>query len=222
MDITSFTGSTPMENSVTSVHPVDRRSFIRNASNGVALGMLGTNTLHARPGPATTASLPAAWDMTWVDRLTGKYKAVFDSFDLNGGIALDNASVFMDGYREVYGATDADTQAVIVMRGNGVHMAFGDATWEKYGLAARLKTRGPANPFARQLAALRQRGAILLACNLAASYYAMAIAQAAGVDAGVVQTDVRENLIAGALLMPSGVFAVLRAEQAGCWPLKSA
>jgi hypothetical protein len=108
------------------------------------------------------------------------------------------------------------------MRGNGVHMAFGAELWDKYDLGRQLGLGVRANPYLQQIASMRKRGTILLACNLAANYYADGIAHRVGADSTSVREEIRTGLASGVILMPSGVFSVLRAQQAGCWFLKSA
>lgn len=63
---------------------------------------------------------------------------------------------------------------------------------------------------------LVQRGAIVLACGLALNRaYAMA-RKAAGLNAADARALVRANLVPGTYVMPSGIFAVARAQEAGC------
>jgi hypothetical protein len=199
-----------------------RRAFCSRAAVGVAGMMLSTGTVHDAVIRSAAPSSQATWDMSWVERLKAKNRAVFDSPDLNGGNAFDNAQTFMAGYHDVYGGGDADTQAVIILRSRGVHMAFADDIWTKYGLAQQLRTMGSGNPFARAVASLHGRGAIFLACNLATRYYATEMAGRASADAGAVYSELKEKLLPGVVLMPSGIFALVRAQQAGCWHVKSA
>jgi hypothetical protein len=203
---------------------VTRRNFLSDIAVGatgvVALSALASDESHAAEVLPTAA---AEWDLTWIDRLTGKYRTVFDSPEVNDGTAFTNASVFMMGFKEVYDASDADMQAVIVMRHRGVVMAFNDAMWEKYGLAAESKVPNAEkrNPWTSELATLKNRGAILLACNLAASRRAREIAQRLNLNADDVKKDLYANLIPGVVVQTSGVFATIRAQQAGCSFMKS-
>lgn len=198
---------------------VPRRSFITDICAGSAT-LAAFAVLPHRSSLNTAAS--GDWDMSWVNRLTGKYRAVFDSPDINDGSVFINAFAFVAGYREVYGAASPDVQPVLVMRGNGVHMAFNSSVWKSYGIANQLKVGQGDNPYLGQIASLRSLGAVLLACNIAATYYAGEIAKRTNLDADVVLKDIKANLAPGVVLQPSGVFATLRAQQAGCWFLKSA
>ena len=174
-------------------------------------------------GVMPAASAAAEWDLTWIDRLTGKYRTVFDAPEVNEGTVFTNAQVFHMGFKEVYDATDADMQAVLVLRHRGVVMAFNDAMWEKYALGAESKVANAekVNPFTREMANLKNRGTIFLACNLAASRRAREIAQRLGLNADDVKKELYANLIPGVIVQTSGVFATIRAQQAGCSFMKS-
>jgi hypothetical protein len=203
---------------------VTRRNFLSD----LAIGGTGVAAFTALMSDELRAEgvVPAAlaeWDLTWIDRLTGKYRTVFDAPEVNDGTAFTNASVFMMGFKEVYDASDADMQAVIVMRHRGVVLAFNDAMWEKYGLAIESKVPNgeKKNPWTSDMAGLKGRGAILLACNLAANRVARETAKRMNLDAETVRKDLFANLIPGVVLQPSGVFATIRAQQAGCAFMKS-
>jgi intracellular sulfur oxidation DsrE/DsrF family protein len=212
-----------MDNSSSS-RDVTRRGFLADvavgATGALALSTILPATAHASDEPAGAA----AWDLTWIDRLTGKYRTVFDAPGINDGTVFTNASVFMMGFREVYDASDADMQAVIVMRHDGVPLAFNDAMWEKYGIGAAAGVRNgeKKNPWTGEMASLRARGATLLACNLAANRQAREIAQRIGEEPEKVRADIFANLVPGVIMQPSGVFATIRAQQAGCSFMKSA
>lgn len=202
----------------------DRRAFVRD----LALGALGAASLSAAlPGVLSAEShgvAAPAWDLSWADRLKGKHRAVFDSADLGDGFAFFNATTFMNQYRDVYGAADADAQAVVVMRGKGLFMALNDAMWAKYGIGGVLELKGSpvANPYARAITGLLGRGATMLACNVAATYFSGEAAKKAGVAADAVHDEWLANLVPGVVIMPSGIFSLIRAQEAGCSLVKVA
>src|SRR6478752_2225910 len=120
------------------------------------LGWLGASTvlaaagspLRATPRPAAPApSLPlpvtGEWDMSWVDRLQGKYKAVFDSPAVSEGDALFRAVMWRSQHKEVYGTDPANTNAVIVIRHAAIPLAMNDAYWERYKIGKELKMKDP-------------------------------------------------------------------------------
>jgi len=181
----------------------------------------------------------AAWDMSWVDQVQrAQYRAVFDSPTLSDGAALDLAAGIQDNFKEVYGSDDG-VRMVIVMRQLGQVMAFNDDLWNRYGIGEDRKvndplTKQPArrNPYLKvmpgepdwaagsKLESLHARGAIFLVCNRASMNFAAGAAERTKKDVEQVRNDVRNGLVPGATLMPTGVFALVRAQNAGCAYMK--
>ena len=205
---------------------VTRRDFLSDLTVGAggALALSAMLPSVARGDESSHATSPVAeWDMSWVEKLTGKYRTVFDAPEIADGMVFTNARVFLDGFVEVYKASEADAQAVIVLRHNGVYLAFNDSIWAKYGLGADLKipAGGKVNPWTREIATLKSRGATFIACNLAATRRAGEIARRLNLDRETVRADIYANFVPGTIVMPSGVFATVRAQQAGCSFMKS-
>jgi len=217
----------------------DRRDFLTKLglgavalSGGAIAAPLGAEELD-RMGEAFAAE--PTWNMSWVEELQKvPYKAVFDSPSLADGAALDLAAGIWDNFKEVYG-TDSSSRMVIIMRQLGQVMAFNDTMWEKYGIGEERKVNDPVtkqpakrNPWAKvmpgdpawavesKLDTLRARGAIFLVCNRASMNWATSAAERMKLDVEAVKNDVRNNLVPGAILMPTGVFALVRAQNAGC------
>lgn len=222
----------------------DRRDFLRQLTiataavgGGAIVSPLGAEEL-GRVTDSLTAS-SAAWDMSWVEQIErAKYKAVFDSTSLSDGAALDLASDIQGAFKDVYGSDDV-ARMVIVMRQLGQVMAFNDDMWNRYAIGEERKTNDPVtkqparrNPYAKampgepdwavasKLDALHARGAVFLVCNRASMNWAAGAAQKSGKDVEQVRADVRSNLVPGATLMPTGVFALVRAQNAGCAYMK--
>ena len=217
----------------------DRRDFLKQlglataAVGGAMVTPLDAATLE-RAGDALARS-DGAWDMSWVEAVQrAPYKAVFDSPALADGAALDLAAGILDDFTAVYGQ-DAGFRPVIVMRQLGQVMAFGDALWDRYGIGAERQvndplTKQPArrNPYAKAVAGdpawavaakletLRARGAIFLVCNRASMNWAERAAERTHTNVDSVRAAVRAGLVPGATLMPTGVFALVRAQNAGC------
>jgi hypothetical protein len=218
----------------------DRREFLKQLSvataamSGAAIvSPLGAEEL------SRAAEAGAAWDMSWTDELQHvQYKAVFDSPSLADGAALDLAAGIWDNFKEVYGKDDV-VRMVIIMRQLGQVMAFNDDLWNRYAIGEERKvndplTKQPArrNPWAKavpgepdwaiesKLDALRARGAIFLVCNRASMNWARSAAERTKKDVEQVQNDVRNGLVPGAILQPTGVFALVRAQNAGCAYMK--
>jgi len=222
----------------------DRRDFLRQLTiataavgGGAIVTPLGAEELHRAADRFSSPS--AAWDMSWVAQVEqAKYKAVFDSNTLSDGAALDLAAGIQDNFKEVYGSDDG-VRMVIVMRQLGQVMAFNDDLWNRYAIGEERKvndplTKQPArrNPYgkpnpgepdwavASKLDTLRAHGAIFLVCNRASMNWATSAAERTKKDVEQVKNEVRNGLVPGALLMPTGVFALVRAQNAGCAYMK--
>ena len=221
-----------------------RRQFLAQVATA-AVAVAGT----ACAAPLAAASLSGTrsrampFDDTWTRRVSAaKHRAVFDSPNVEEGLALSHATFFMQGYKEQFGLGDADVVPVVIMRHKGTIMAFNDSLWEKYALGERYQVKDPAtgkdalrNPFIHvdkddktalvspeaSLEGLRASGAVLLACNKAAMRLAGQMATKFNRDAEEVRAEVRANVVPGVMLQPSGIYAVLRAQDAGCGFIKS-
>jgi intracellular sulfur oxidation DsrE/DsrF family protein len=224
----------------------DRRDFLRQLTiataavgGGAIVAPLGAEELNRAADLFSAPS--AAWDMSWVDQVQrAQYKAVFDSNNLADGAALDLAAGIQDNFKEVYGSDDV-ARMVIIMRQLGQVMAFNDDLWDRYAIGEERKvndplTKQPArrNPYWKpnpgepawavgsKLETLRARGAIFLVCNRASMNWAAGAAEKTKKDVEQVRNEVRNGLVPGASLMPTGVFALVRAQNAGCAYMKGA
>ena len=188
----------------------DRRQFLTQLSVASAgLAALDFEELHAKPGSAK-------WDLSWVDRIPkAKYPVAFNAFDVNDGLALDLVGFFLDHYHEVYNTATSQTFPLVVFRKVGTAPAYTDAMWTKYGIAEVEKINGSANPFAAKIAGLQQRNMQPLVCNVALTFYARRLAAKVNAKPEDVADDLRANLLPGAILVPSGIFALTRAQHAG-------
>ena len=206
----------------------------------VFLGQLGALAAVLNVDPDELRATPARdrgpWDTSWLDRLaSAQYRVVFNTSEIADGNVLSYASSFLDDFHTVHGTTDQQTRPVIVFRRMGTPMALNDALWERYAIGEDQKindpnTKAPAtrNVFWKPregatgweadfaLEPLQRRGLISLVCNIALSNVAARIARARKLDPEVVKAEWRANLVPGAILVPSGIYALIRAQNAGC------
>jgi intracellular sulfur oxidation DsrE/DsrF family protein len=227
-----------------------RRSFLTRAAAATA-AVVASSTAAATPlaaaiergSGATRNPLSSDFDDTWTERVrAAKHRAVFDSPAVGDGLALEHASVFMNNYHEMFGTTDAETVAVIVMRHMGTALAVNDALWAKYELGKFVSFKDPdtskdavRNVFVRigadaknspisaeaSLSSLSARGAVLLACNRALMHLATTEATKRKQDLEKTKAEFRAAVLPGVILQPSGIYAVTRAQEAGCAFIKS-
>jgi hypothetical protein len=204
------------------MHP--RRDFLRQASLIAAGGVAASSPLGAMaPMPDDADLVQGNWDMSWVDRITGKYRIVFDAPEVKDGVCLHQARSFLSGYQMVHGLTDADLTAVLVIRHSAVPMVMGDALWADGAFGEKEKLKDPVsgeptkrNPFINIPAGAMKRGVIVLACGLALDNFASQIATRRKIPRQDAKAMVTESLLPGVIRMPSGIFATCRAQAAGC------
>lgn len=204
------------------------------------LGQLGALAVGVTVDPdelhATSPRITGPWDTTWLDRLAAaQHRVVFNTSEVSDGNVLSYVSSFLDDFHTVHGTTDQQTRPVIVFRRMGTPMALNDALWERYAIGEDQKikdpnTKAPAirNVFWKPrdgatgweaqyaLEPLQRRGLISLVCNVALGNWATGMARKYQRDPEAVKAEWRENLIPGAILVPSGIYALIRAQNAGC------
>lgn len=215
-------------------HP--RRDFLSKLGLGAATLAAGgsLSPLIAEQVSPAARHTTGAWDTRWVERLTsGQFRVAFDATAIDDGSAPNHAAAMFDQYHEFQGTPEDQLRVVIVMRQLGTAMGINDAMWERYPIDDRKKndpSKPPAkrNPYwairpdrspeenASQLESLTKRGAIVLVCNIALTNVARAMARATEKNPDEVVAEFKQNLIPGATLVPSGVFAMARAQNAGC------
>ena len=223
--------------------PSPRRTFLGKVAGTAAVlaagSVLPAELRAAVPRSAARAAPPGDWDMSWVDRITGDHRQVFDAPAIGEADALHQARTWIAGFKEVYGTPDADMHGVLVFRHKAIPMVVNDAMWAKYHLGKANEQKDPAsgkpaerNPFLNSnggpkdkygliwpdggLDTLITRGQVVLACNMALRFMSGEVARKAKLEAKAVYTELRANLVPGVTLMPSGIFAVTRAQEAGC------
>lgn len=220
-----------------------RRDFIRKASvlaaGSLAAGGMKESVLGAQ---GLVDSAQGGWDMSWTERLTGRHKMVFDAPEASEATALHHVRSFLAGYATAYGLTDADLSAVLVLRHKSTVFAFEDELWSDGLFAERSEmvdpeTGEPArrNPVLRvkpgsqhsytwpdgALDNLIERGVIVLVCDLALRNLASQVARKRSISHQDAVDLMRQNIVSGIILQPTGVFATCHAQSMGCGFLQS-
>jgi hypothetical protein len=181
------------------------------------------------------------WDLSWIKRVKGKARGVFDMTSPQGNGGWDTVITWRDHAIEVYGKA-RDVNAIAVIRHAGITLAMNDAYWDEFKIG-QSKPRGdttaatapaaPVAPLRNPIASPRPGasdaqllhsvecfiadGGIVLACNLAFSGMVRSrVARARNLTGAAADKAARAYLIPGVILMPSGVFALIAAQQAGC------
>jgi len=204
---------------------LERLGFVAVAASVPSVRVLDVARRHiAAPG----------WDMSWVERVSAaRYKAVVDTMKIQDD-ELETALDLMDTFHEVYPGDEM--RVVVVLRHYAAAMGLNDAMWDRYAIGEERTITDPATkapakrnvylraaPDAKEawerngkIEPLVARGVIFLVCNRAAMSLASTLAKKANKPVEEVKADLRANLVPGATLMPNGIFALIRAQNAGC------
>ena len=221
-----------------------RRDFLRQASvlaaGSLAAAPLAGSALGAHGAPPAGQG---SWDMSWTERVTAKHRMCFDAHEVSEGVCLHQARSFIQGYKDIYGLSDADVSAVLVIRHSAIAMVLGNPLWDDGQLGEMHKLKDPEtgeeptkrNPFINVPAGARHslmwpdgaldtlisRGVIVLCCHLALQNVTGMIARHRGIPRQDAAALVNANLLPGVYRMPTGIFATSHAQAMGCGVLNA-
>jgi hypothetical protein len=222
--------------------PSSRRDFIERLGAAAVLGTLPVSTVSASSEPEPPAQ-GRDWDLSWVAKLNNvPNKAIFDCTEIESGNGPARAGIWESQYQSVLGVKASDMRAVLILRHVGVALALRQDLWDKFEIGKTEKVKGPQseeitdwNPALsandrgdkpgpttdRGLSGFIANGGIVLACSLALQKYVRLFRQKDSVDGPEAQKRTVAGIIPGIILQPSGVFAAVRAGQAGCVYVKA-
>lgn len=210
--------------------PTPRRNFLqRVAALSATLVAGGWSAAAAQP---TSPSAPRPDADAWLDRITGKHRQVFDCTSPNQGFGAAFGLNFVDSYKAAHDLSDSDITAVVSYRHMAMPLVLNDAMWAKYHVGDHLGIKDPktgapatrnifrdsimARPGLTYEQAIAQRGLIMTACNMALTALSHMMASTAGVAPDQATKEWADGLLQGVVLVPSGVYAVNRAQEKGC------
>lgn len=211
-----------------------RRDFLSTVALG-SLGAAGLAALDVSTLPAQQAA--SHWDLSWVRKLKGKYRAVFDVPELEDGFGVWRAVIWRKQYSQVFGVPEESLSTVLILRSDAVAFALNQEFWGRYEAGKRWHVNDPSsgeptfrNPVVGRvgqwalpaqfsgftLDALMQGGTIVLVCSLALRDCATLIAEKDKVTMEEADRRVHAMLVPGIILQPSGIFAAVLAQDSGC------
>jgi intracellular sulfur oxidation DsrE/DsrF family protein len=215
--------------------PIDylpsRREFVGTLSASAATLLAGITTT-SFAAPADNKLVADAED--WFKKVKGKHRIIYDAPEPHGGFPIIWSWAFYQTNNQT-GSADNDLTAVVVLRHNGIPIAMEDKLWEKYKFGEVFKiddnnTKAPAvrNPYYDPQGAdfplpgidgvkkLQTRGAMFCVCDLALTVYSGFVAKSMNQNPEDVKKDWVAGLLPGVQVVPSGVWAVGRAQEKGC------
>lgn len=215
-----------------------RRAFLGKIAAGVtALGLTSVFPfqLKAKPiaAPATEGSAEE-----WFGKIKGKHRMVFDATHPHQVFPFAWPKVFLLT-NEKTGTPPSDCGVVVVLRHSAIGYAMEDKLWEKYSLGEVFEaedqlTKKPAtrNPFWQPkegdfkipgvgnvqigINELQANGVMFCVCEMAMTVYSSVIAQKTGGEAATIRKEFVAGILPGIQLVPSGVWALNRAQERGC------
>lgn len=224
----------------------NRREFLERLTAGAVMATVPFSPGVLREISAFTTGEPAKteeFDLSWVGRVNGKYRAVFDVPEIDSAYGVWRATMWVKQYGDVLHVPPSDMSPVLVLRHHGIALAMQQSFWDKYDVAkgntvthpitqqgtkrnpALLSsTRGeiPAEFDAVALDKFIGRGGVALACNLAFDDMIQLVVKKDGGTPEAARKTALAGLVPGVILQPSGVFAALHAQEAaGCKYLRA-
>lgn len=224
----------------TNIHKTnnDRRRFLATLASGAAaagLASIPSVNLHAENNFISDADdNPDAW----FNKVKGKHRIVFDAPRPHEIMPFAWPRVFLVT-NAATGSQEKDCGVVVVLRHSAIGYAFESRLWEKYKFgelfeAEDPKTKKPStrNPFWMPakgdfkipgfgeipigINELQASGVMFCVCNAAMTVYSNVAAGMMNMSADEVMKDWKAGLLPGIQIVPSGVWAVGRAQEHGC------
>src|ERR1041384_285916 len=174
-------------------------------------------------------------DLTWVAKLRGKSRAVFDSPQISEGGALFRAALWRTQINKAFGTPIEEVTPVVVFRHEAIPLVMDDEFWDHLGIGKDVKWKDEKtgkwikrNPLASSppetppafkdfnIPAFIKSGGVVLGCNLAFQEIVGQYREKDKLSPADAAKRAKEHLLPGVILQPSGFFAVLKAQDEGC------
>ena len=123
-----------------------RREFLGWLGAGTLLALSGQRVgAQQASGPQGADAGPAPvsdrWDLSWVERVRGDARAVFDFPTPGEGEAVWRAERWREDYLEVYGVERTELTAVLVIRHDAIPFIMNNEYWKRFGVGEKLQIR---------------------------------------------------------------------------------
>src|SRR5450631_3976045 len=224
----------------------NRRDFLGKVTGAAALMGVASIVNPAKANDAIQYHSGYAEDPDdWFKGVKGKHRIVFDVIEPDGFFQFLWPRAYMMT-NVASGASEKDCTAVVVLRHSAAVFALQDSMWAKYNLGdvsaggkqilsvmdPQTKAAAVRNPFWKTKAddyslpgigplslgipELQASGVMICVCGVALTVYSAMMAMGTKQDAAVVKKEWFDAVIPGIPIMPSGVWAVGRAQEHGC------
>lgn len=216
-----------------------RRKFISSLAAGAAAISIAAiaNPLQLQAQPKEKED-PSDDADAWFNKINGKHRIVFDATKPNDLMPFAWPKVFLLT-NAATGTPEDKNSVVVILRHEAIPYALNNDLWAKYKFGEMFKiddpkTKEPSvrNPFWQPAADdfkvpgigavqigindLQKSGVMFCACNMALTVYSAAVAQQTNADAATIKKEWMDGVLPGVQVVPSGVWAVGRAQEHGC------
>lgn len=217
----------------------ERRDFLKNVATGAAALSL---SMFAPPFKLSAGALDSSPDDAdaWFNQLDskGKHRIAFDVIKPNDMLPFAWPKIYQLT-NVATGAQEKDLGVVVVLRHDAIPYTMENRLWEKYKFGEVFKINDPVTkkPSVRNMFwqpkpgdfmvpgvgeveiginQLQDHGVMFCACNMALTVLSAVAAQSMKMDATAVYNDWKSGILPGIQIVPSGVWAVGRAQEHGC------
>ena len=216
-----------------------RRRFLGSVASGIAAMGLSTIPSKLRAEEVMdNYNRPLGDPDEWFNQIKGKHRVVYDATRPHEVMPFAWPRVFLMT-NAATGTPEKDCSVVVVLRHDAIPYAFPDSLWAKYKFGEVFKaddpeTKAPSirNPFWKPkegafsipgfgvvplgINELQASGVMFCVCHAAMTVYSAALAQGSGQDAATVLKEWEGAVLPGIQMVPSGVWALGRAQEHKC------
>ena len=214
-----------------------RREFLGTVDAGAAAGIAAmANPFTALAGLSPT---PDTGDADkWFDKITGKHRVVYDVPHPHEVFPFAWPKVFLLT-NQATGTAPKECSVVVVLRHDAICYAFENRLWEKYNFGEHFNANIPmtkdiakTNPFWKPaegtfkfpgigvvkigINELQEEGVMFAVCAAAINVNTAIVAQKMSMQHEEVKKDWMSGLLPGMQVVPSGVWALGRAQEHKC------
>lgn len=201
-----------------------RRSFLSAVG-----GLAGASAM--APALAAGEVQARGWDFSWLDRLTGKHRQVFDVADFPGGLVV--VRNWYDAYESILRLKHPEVNAVVGIARKAFPLNASDDLYRRFPIGEEWQVKDPAtgewakrNLFIEggatppeqgaKVKPLMARGAIFWQCDNALQVVAGRLAAAVKRPQPEVYDELRAGLNPGVLLIPAHTMLLGLCQERGC------
>jgi intracellular sulfur oxidation DsrE/DsrF family protein len=196
----------------------ERRAIIAGLGAVATAGALGGRSVQAQESADPFTPMLHRED-AWMSAMGGKHRVVVDVTSPDGvPEAIRFTGNLLMGHKNWWGVEESEVAIIMCLRHGATAFGYTDAIWSKYGktIDPRATPAPTANPYnsgeRSAFADLATRGVQFMVCGTASRGLAGRIAGPSG-DTDAVLKEMGANLISSARIVPSGVVAMVHAQE---------